>query len=365
MIRKYLRLVLAGAPMALAAGHVHAQSEIPANLEQAGGIEALAELAKAEGNLLVYGAPSQDKFEVWVRDFEQQYGIDVQYYRGPTNTIFQRFVQEQRSGRNQADIVALSDLTVIETGEEAGYIASYTPQNAALFPENMRKDAIAYPLFLTVSTVGWNTRVVPEDLQKALFEDPLAALLDPRLKGKIAVVDVTAGGPQLATSANLVYNLEDQYGWEYLEKLAAQDPAIIRTSPVVLDGVIAGDYWATTDAYTSLFAAQAVNGAPIAFQAPDTAAASIFYTSVAENAPNPHAARLFTEWATSLEAQNSLAEITEGDVVIEGWEDRRKVSRFDWYRPASTLYVEWQSDERFRDEELRSFYARWAEVYGQ
>lgn len=354
-----LSATLAGLPVA-----AMAQTAEPENLAQIGTYEELVSKAQAEGSLMIYGAPSQDKMERWLRGFTEEFGIEVQYYRAPSNTVYQRFEQEQRANRNLADILSLSDLAIVLNGVESGYIAAYTPQTEDQFPESMVEEEHAYPLFLSVSTVGWNTRVVPEDLQQKLFEDPLGALLDPRLKDKIAVTDVTAGGSQLATNANIIYNQEAEYGWDYLAKLADNGAVVVRSSTAILDGVIAGDFWATTDAYTSLFAAKVAEGAPLAFQAPEPAATSIFYTSVAANAPHPHAARLFTEWALTLDAQQSLTQISAGESAMNGWVDSRGIIDFEWYRPAKELYVDWQRDERLQGEALTEFYARWAENYG-
>jgi iron(III) transport system substrate-binding protein len=321
--------------------------------------------AKAEGGLMVYGAPVPSLFTPWLKEFEKEFGIPVQYYRAPTNTVYQRFSQEQEAGRNIADVLALSDLRVIQQGVKAGYVAEYTPANAALFPKDSVDDKIAYPLFVSLSAVGWNTQVVPKDLQDALLEDPYAALLDPRLKDKIAIVDVTAGGAQLATQANFVFNQPEKYGWAYLEKLAAQKPTILRTSPLVLDGVISSDYWATTDAYDSTFIDAALKGAPVAYRTPDPVGTTIFYTSVSNNAPHPYTARLFTEWATSLAAQSALSNSMKGVSVMEGWQDQRGVDKLPWYRPPQGRYSAWANDERLAGDSLKAFYAKWAETFGQ
>ena len=359
MIASGLGLLLAGCGRSLTDAP---DEHMPIDLAGAGGMDSLIAKARAEGQLLIYGSPSQDKFARWTKLFERKYGIPVQYYRSPSNAVYQRLVQEQHAGRRLADILSISDLNVIGDGAQKRMIARYTPRTAAQFPASARLDGIAYPLFVSLSAVAWNTRVVPADLQEHLSRDPLAAMLDPRLKGRIVSVDVTAGGPQLATSANLAVNQASRYGWEYLEKIAAQQPVVTRTGPVVLDGVTAGDYWATLDGYDSLFAPQAAAGAPVAFRYPDPVAASPFYLSVVGHAPHPYAARLFSEWATSLEAQNSLAVITNTQVLIKGFTDARPVRKLPWYRPPERLYLGWQTDQRFQHEELRDFYRRWHTV---
>lgn len=356
------RLMSAGLGMLVAGCSAPFSGEdehLPADLAAAGGMARLIARARAEGQLLIYGSPSQDKFSRWTKLFERRFGIPVKYYRSPSNAVYQRLAQEQHAGRRLADILSISDLNVIADGAKKRMIARYTPQTAQHFPATARLDAVAYPLFVTLSAVAWNTRLVPADLQQHLLADPLAALLDPRLKGRLVTVDVTAGGPQLATNANLAR----RYGWSYLERLARQEPVLVRTGPVVLDGVTAGDYWATLDGYDSLFGPQAVAGAPVAFRYPDPVAASPFYLSVVNHAPHPFAARLFSEWATSFEAQHSLAVITNSRVLIDSFGDDRPVTKLSWYRAPRQLYLEWQYDAKFRNEDLRDFYRRWHAVF--
>jgi hypothetical protein len=58
------------------AASAFAQQE-PANLQAAGGMDRLVAMAKQEGALLLYGAPSQDKMEEWFKGFQQKYGIGL------------------------------------------------------------------------------------------------------------------------------------------------------------------------------------------------------------------------------------------------------------------------------------------------
>jgi len=348
-------------------GAGHAQDEIDktlVNAEAAGGMEQLAAKAKEEGALLIYGAPAADKMAEWFAGFEEKYGIPVQYYRAPTNQIYQRYSQEQSVGRKMADGVIFSVYEVVQDANSKGWIAEYTPQTADKFPEEAVIPGRAYPAYLTVQSIGWNTSLVPEDLQKALTEDPLQALLDPRLKDKIAIVSVTAGGAQIAGSANLALHQAEQYGWEYLEKLAGQNPVVINTSPALLEAIIAGDYWATFDGYDSIFAPAIVEGAPLAFAPPKIAAATEFYMSVAANAAHPYASRLLMEWMTSEEAQNSLANISQAAVTIEGWQDEREIAKQPWFRKAEQLWFGAATDPQLQGENLKAFYERWQSIFG-
>jgi ABC-type Fe3+ transport system substrate-binding protein len=332
----------------------------------AGGMDTLVSKAKQEGTLLFYCTASQDKVAAWVKAFTAKYGIKVQIYRAPTNPLYQRFSQEEEVGKNQADVIQLSDLNTVQTAISKGYMATYAPASAAQFAPATVVANKAYPMYTTLSAVGWNTQKVPADLQTQLKgTDPLTALLDPRLKGKVAVVDVTAGGPELASDANIVYNQSAQYGWPYLKKLGAQKPAVVDSTTTVLQDVVSGEYWATLDGYSSVFAPQVVTGAPIAFRPLPTSSSAEFYLSSVEQAPHPYAARLFEEWATGLDAQTSLSNITQADVLIKGWVDNRKVKSEPWYTAPQSLWNGWATDPRLKGDQLKSFYSQWQGIFGK
>lgn len=346
-----------------AAGSSGTKSETSAT--SIGGMSTLISKAKQEGTLLFYCTASQDKMAEWVKGFTQKYGIKVQIYRAPGGPLYQKFSQEEEVGKDQADVIQNSDPSVVQEAVSKGYIANYTPQNAGAYSSSVIFPGKAYPVYTTASAVGWNTKLVPADLQKKLEgPDPLDALLDPRLQGKILAVDVDAGGPELATAANIVYNQSSKYGWTYLQKLAKQKPAIGDSTTTALQDVESGEYWATTDGDDSVFAPAAVSGAPVAFRTIPIAASAEFYLSTVQQAPHPYAARLFEEWATSTAAQDSVSTIAQAIVLVKGWKDNRAILKEPWYVAPKTLWVGWATDPRLQGSQLTAFYSKWHSIMG-
>jgi ABC-type Fe3+ transport system substrate-binding protein len=335
------------------------------SISSAGGMATLVSKAKQEGTVLFYCTAAQNKMAAWTAAFTAKYGIKVQIYREPGGPLYQKFSEEEQVGKDEADVIQLSDLSTLNEAIKAGYMARYTPATAGDFPASDILPGKAYPMYTTTSAVGWNTKLVPKDLQAELDgPDPLKALLDPRLKGKIAVVDVAAGGPELANAANIVYNQASTYGWSYLKKLAKQDPVVVDSTTSVLQDVTSGQYWATTDGYDSVFAPQVVAGAPIAFRSLPTSALAEFYLSTVQQAPHPYAARLFEEWATSAQAQASLATITQGRVLIKGWTDNLAVTKEPWYTGPQTLWNGWATSPLLQGAALQTFYDKWHSIVG-
>ena len=331
----------------------------------AGGMQQLVSQAKKEGSVLIYCTAAQNKVAAWAKGFTAKYGVKVQIYRAPTNPLYQRFSQEEQVNHNKADVIQVSSLDTVKDAISKGYFAKYTPATADQFPADAVVPNYAYPLYTTLSAVAWNTKLVPPDLQAKLeSDDPLTALLDPRLRGKLAVVDVKAGGPEVASDANIALNQATKYGWDYFKKLGAQKPTIVDSTTTVLDNVESGDAWATLDGYSSVFGPAAASGAPVAFRNLPTSSSAEFYLSAVRQAPHPYAARLFAEWAATLDAQSSLANITQADVLINGWKDTRTVAKQRWYHAPAQTWSGWATDKRLQGEQLSSFYSQFNDALG-
>jgi len=350
-------LVLA-VPGALLAG------EVPSSLNEIGGIETLAARARDEGEVMVYGGPGYSKMMEWFKGFEAAYGIKVQYYRASSTTVFQRFMTEQAVGQQIADVLINSLRDNMMIADEAGYLAEYYPASASLFPEALSIPGKSWPTYLAIQAVAWNTDLVPPDLQQALREHPRKALLDPRLRGRLAMVNVTSGQLTLLGNLNVVANHAETHGWPYLKALADQEPMIVETLPALLDALTSGEAWVTPDAAESILAPAVLEGAPLAYAFPPVTAGTEFQMAVAERAPNPHAARLLMEWMTSPEAQQRLAEISQAPVVIDGWKDTREISRMDWYQPPRGLWFGLGDAPELHSKARKEFYETWQSIFG-
>ena len=65
------------------------------------------------------------------------------------------------------------------------------------------------------------------------------------------------------------------------------------------------------------------------------------------------------------DAQSALAEVTQGDVTVTGWVDKRDIRKESWYRPAKQLWFGWATDPRLQGAQLKAFYAKWQGIFGK
>jgi iron(III) transport system substrate-binding protein len=144
----------------------------------------------------------------------------------------------------------------------------------------------------------YNTSAIKPEQAPKSYED----LLSPNWKGKM-VFDPEAG--------YLLAAMEEAWGKEkavnYMTRLAKQDLSYRRGGTLTTQVVGSGEYPIGIAINGETSAAVREKGAPLGFKvlAPTIIKPEGFF--LAKNAPHPHAALLFAEWAFSDEAQSFLA----------------------------------------------------------
>nr|WP_274636529.1 extracellular solute-binding protein [Microbacterium bovistercoris] len=329
-------------------------------------LAALVKDAQAERTLTIYTAIQKEQMQPWVDAFAKKYKVQVQIQRLSSADLGTAFETQEKAGKTSADIIETSNWGQQESWIKNGWIANYTPKSANQFPADRIEPGYLYPLYQSNGAIAWNTKVVPDSVQKELAENPWDGLLDPALKGKIVLIDPGNGGSGMAYYANLVYNLGDQYGWPYLEKLAAQKPAIATSIASISQQVAAGTYYATDFGDEAIFGPLVDDGAPVQYQGlSSTMNVTQFIQSIPSNAPHPAAARLWAEWSTTLDGQTAMTAATGGSSSIKGWTDNNAYKdQTSWYTAPKTAYVEWRSDPRLQGDQLKAFIAKWDKTFG-
>lgn len=367
MRRRDYIILLSGAALALLTlatargGAAPAASANSSSQTPTSNMNELIAAAKKEGSVLIYTLTSADKLPVWVKPFEEKYGISVKYYRAASNALFNRFAQEETAGKHLADIVGLSTPLLITRAISKGWGAKYTPQTAEKFPSSFVLQDIAYPLYLIAHGFGWNTTKVTPRQKQQLMEDGYQALLDPSLKGNVALVGLVGGG-QEASYYEIVN--DPNLGWSYLEKLAAQKPVVINSALTMTTGLTSGEYavgFPSSD--TSIWPA-IQEGAPLEFSYSNPSVTSLEQIFISSNAPHPNAARLFMEWATSLEGQSGLGRISGGIMAHTDWKDDRAITKEKFYRAPARLDNAWSTDPKF-ESSIAGIVKRWNSLFGQ
>jgi len=331
-------------------------------------LDDLVAAAQDEGSLLLYGDAQEINLRNWTAGFTEEYGIPVDIQRDSAAPLFQRFSQEQAAGQQQADVLGLVDHNALDQAVDNGWLAEYTPADAGLYPADLGREGYYYPVQNGFAhTVAYNPENLTEQEIALIEDDPLGALGDPRFAGRAGVCP-----PQTAQLAQAFWwqytdgAAADDYGWDALEDIAANDPVITDTVTLT-QNIVQGEIDLAGPIADSLVSSTITSGAPIRFAYATPTVGSTFGMSVVENAPHPNAARLFMEWATTPEANASYSEITQTAPLNSENEDERAYIDEDWFTPqGDDTWFDFPTDEDFLAAvgPEGDFLDRWSETFG-
>jgi iron(III) transport system substrate-binding protein len=262
---------------------------------------ALIAAAKKEGQVVWYTTQIVDQVaRPAAQAFEKLYpGIRVTLSRANSTTGALKLLNENRAGRNQADVFD-GTATVVPL-KKAGYVMQWLPDAAKDWPAQY-KDPEGYWIAtnLYVMTPAFNTSAVPPGTEPKTYE----ALLDPKWRGKMV------WGSSLSTSAapgfigTVLADMGEEKGMAYLRRLSQQRIAGVNSSArQILDQTIAGEYAIALQIFNHHAVISAKQGAPVKWIAMEPATGALSVVSIAKAAPHPNAAKLFEDFLISKEGQ--------------------------------------------------------------
>lgn len=261
----------------------------------------LYEGAKREGRLMWYtsltGGPNQEV----PKAFELKYpGIKVDVYRGDSDAIIQRVLQEAQAKRYLVDIIETT-FPILKVMQEYKLLLPYSSPYLASYPDEVKEKAqkgLVYWATDRESYIGlaYNTNAVPEGVAPKNFDD----LLRPELKGKIGFATSDTGnrviGAMLAAR-----------GAEYISKLKNQDVVLHAVSGrAIADMVVSGELGLSPTVFLSHSRVSISKGAPIKWVPMDLVPTNAGGVAVPAHAPRPHGALLFADYLLSPEGQKVL-----------------------------------------------------------
>ena len=282
------RLVLAG--IGAAAGALSRPGTARADLA------ALEAAARKEGSVTWYTAQmSGEAAEDMGRAFTRKYpGISVTVIRTTGQVAYQRVLQELKNSTPQCDVFCSTDISHYPALKARGALAQYRPENAGeLAPSfaGLGDEGFYIPATASLQIMVYNSKTVaPADVPKNWTD-----LLDPKWQNRVAIAHPAFSG----YFGQWVLAMRKLYGWEFLEKLAKQNPRIGRSGNDPIAMLNAGESLIGTGP-VSTSVQNIEKGNPIGFVYPTDGTLLCFGpASVLAAAPHPNAARLFLEWLLS------------------------------------------------------------------
>ena len=270
--------------------------------------DAIVEAANEEGRVTLYTAQALDQGNNLKAAFEAEYPeITVDVVRDISSNLIPKLEAERQTGNGIADVYVSADTAWWQTNAADGHIIPMVGANFDA-PEYDRAELVHDDTYFEVSAIvfgyGWNTELAPDGLSD------MTDVLDPQYEGMVGVVE-----PSLEALVDFYKYLEEQYGEEFVEALAAQSPRIYPGAGPMAEALAAGEIAVST--YLAPRNDLTDAGAPIEWTIPETAWGARFYAGIVDSSPNPNAAQLLTNFMVSQAGQESLV-FNESVAVLPG-----------------------------------------------
>jgi iron(III) transport system substrate-binding protein len=231
-------------------------------------------------------------------------GVECEVHRDGSGKLYSRWIQEAKSGIYTADVLHTSDLSHFIELKKLNALAAYRPRGTDKFnPAFWEKENYWGVLRASVYQPAYNTnKVKAEDVPKS-WKD----FLDPKWQGKLVNAHPSYSGVVSEGLGVLV----DLLGWDFLDKLAAQKPRIVQSSVDTVTYVVRGEAVLSAGGNSSEVYNAIKKGEPIKAIYPVEGLPFIESpNAIMAKAPHPNAARVFTDWLFSTEAQQFM--VNEG-----------------------------------------------------
>lgn len=259
----------------------------------------LIEGAKKEGVVNLYTSMNVEDAKRIVAAFEKKYGIKLNMWRGLSDEVSKRVIEEARAKRVEMDVTESNgpelELITREKLTQPFYSPYLQELSSASIPAHKNWAATRFNFFV----MGYNTKLVkPEEVPKT-YED----LLNPKWKGQIALE--VRDAPWFGMFFKL---WGEQKASDYFDKLAKQNLQARKGHSVLVNVISAGEIAISPTVYNHNAEQLKKDGAPIDWKPLDPAIAEPSGVLLAKNAKHPYASMLLIDFLISKDGQQIFAD---------------------------------------------------------
>lgn len=290
-----------------------------------GGSDKKTEAPAAGGKkLVIYTSMKESLISGIVEGFKKKNpGIEVDYQSAGAGKLMAKIAAERQSGRILADVIWTSEVPDFYNMKKEGILEQYkTPMINEIL--NPFKD---YDGYFTAARLGTLGIAVNTDKIKTP-PTQWADLFKPEYKGAFGIADPALSG----TSYMSVALLEKQFGWEFFEKLKANQARIGKGSGQVIDDTASGELAACL-AVDYITNDKVAKGAHIALYYPPELLIVPSPVAIFKGSSNIEAAKKFVDYLLSQEAQTLIA----GEGTLSVRTDVKSPAKFKLPEPADAL----------------------------
>jgi iron(III) transport system substrate-binding protein len=305
-------------------GAQSAAEQVYANLNGmgSGARDAAIAAAKKEGELSLYTSMTSDVADAITKAFTDQYGIKINVFRGNSETVLQRTLQEGQAGRPGADVIE-TNFKEMETLVSEGQLGEFKGPALAGVEDTAKFDHWTADR-LNIFLPAWNTNLIKPGEEPKSWED----LADPKYKGKFQLEISDSDWFENLTH----YWLTQGKSQADVDKLWHGIAANVKTAKghtTMMELLGAGQTPMDGMNYSYITERAKQDGAPVAYRGADGTTSVPGFprpngVGTVKDAAHPNAAWLFNDWILS-DGQKNLVDMhltpvrkVPGDTSLDG-----------------------------------------------
>jgi iron(III) transport system substrate-binding protein len=281
-------------------------------------LQELIDAATEEGSLTLYGIIDEAALRSVGEAFTEKYGIQVNTLRLVSADLSQRYSSEATAGATVADAILLTHSPFFTDALDNEWLAPLADAEIPEFEEYpeefVRNDGGAAVVSLVPTELVYNTDNVTEE--PTSWEE----YADPKYKGKLLFAE-PATSPANLTFWSLMI---DEYGEDFLEDIAANEPVWMNSAVNTTQGVAAGEGDLAHPGVRAIVQTLQASGAPVEAVPLGPTTGPEIAVGISAESPSPNAAKLFAHFLLTEEGSNVLAEESGagspfGLNLVDGW----------------------------------------------
>jgi iron(III) transport system substrate-binding protein len=264
----------------------------------------ILKMARDEATVVWYSSLQSPLSEELCSRFNSQNpGIACVVHRSGSGNLYRRLAQEAQSGVTRADVIHTSNIDDFVRLRREGALSRYRPEGIENFDSSfLEKDGHWAINRAGLFIPAYNTRKISgNDIPKSWLD-----FFDPKFKAVVLAM----GDPVSSGFVNVgLAVLANQFGWAFLDKLAARNPRILLSAVDAMNQLRSGDTTVLLGGISYSIHQEIVNRAPIAYVRPKEGVPFVVSPqAILAHAPHPNAAMVFTDWLFTKEAQQILTD---------------------------------------------------------
>jgi iron(III) transport system substrate-binding protein len=244
--------------------------------------------AKKEGAVTWYTSTPVKTAQTIASLFEKETGIKVELFRSGGSAVLRRFLQEIEARRVVADVMTISDPAAAGDLITRDLLVPFRPRNFDKVRDEV-KDPKGYHVAQRLNLVG----IIARSDKGAPLPQNWTDLTDSRYKGLLVMPDPSYTAIQLM----VVGTLSRKYGWEFYQKLRANEIMIVQSHQQVSETLTRGERLIAAEGADQYAWLDRKAGHKVQTIWPaDGAFAIAAPTAVIKGSPHPNAAKALAEF---------------------------------------------------------------------